>query len=136
LILWIIIERGMAMRMKNPPHPGELIGDSLHELGWTIVDAARALRISRQQLHNIVSGRSAVTPKLAVKLEKALGSTADVWLRMQNAYDLARLQRGGGGSDVVQRFMPRHEPQSARASARSLRIDGRPTRNAKMRVVT
>jgi len=81
------------MQMKNPPHPGEMIGDSLAELGVSISAAARGLGITRQQLHNIIAGRSAITPEMAVRLEKALGSTADTWLRMQMNYDLARVRK-------------------------------------------
>jgi antitoxin HigA-1 len=81
------------MDMKNPPHPGEMIGDSLGELGVTLSDAAKGLGITRQQLHNVIAGRSAVTPEMAVRLEKALGSTADTWLRMQMNYDLARIRK-------------------------------------------
>jgi addiction module HigA family antidote len=72
------------MAMKNSPHPGELIGDTLDELDVSIVAAAKGLGITRQQLHNLISGRSGITPEMAVKLEKAIGSTADTWLRMQN----------------------------------------------------
>ena len=79
--------------MKNPPHPGELIGDTLDELGVSISAAAKGLRISRQQLHNLIAGRSAITPEMAVKLEKAIGSTADTWLKMQMNYDLARVRK-------------------------------------------
>ena len=71
------------MEMKNPPHPGGLIGDNLDELGVTIVDAAKRLDVSRQQLHNLISGRSAITAEMAIKLENVIGSTADTWLRMQ-----------------------------------------------------
>jgi addiction module HigA family antidote len=81
------------MEMKNPPHPGELIGDTLDELNVTVTDAAKGLRITRQQLHNLIAGRSAVTPEMAVKLEKAIGSTADTWLRMQMNYDLAQVRK-------------------------------------------
>ncbi len=83
----------MHRRMKNPPHPGELIGDSLEELGVSISGAARTLGVTRQQLHNLIAGRSAVTPEMAVRLEKALGSTADTWLRMQMNHDLARIRQ-------------------------------------------
>jgi len=79
--------------MKNPPHPGELIGDNLDELNISITDAARGLGITRQQLHNVIAGRSAITPEMAVKLEQALGNTADTWLRMQMNYDLARVRK-------------------------------------------
>jgi antitoxin HigA-1 len=81
------------MHMKNPLHPGELIGDNLDELGITVSDAAKALGISRQQLHNVIAGRYAISPEMAVRLEKALGSTADTWLRMQMNYDLARIRK-------------------------------------------
>jgi len=80
------------MTMKNPPHPGELVGDNLDELGVSVSDAAKALGISRQQLHNVIAGRYGITPEMAMRLEKALGSTADTWLRMQMNYDLAQLR--------------------------------------------
>jgi antitoxin HigA-1 len=81
------------MKMKNPPHPGELVADNLVELGVTIKDAAEAIGVTRQQLHKVISGRSGITPEMAVRLEKAIGSTADTWLRMQIDYDLARIDR-------------------------------------------
>ena len=81
------------MEMKSPPHPGELIGDTLDELKVSIVEAARGLGITRQQLHNLIAGRSRITPEMAVKLEKAIGSTADTWLRMQMTYDLAQVRK-------------------------------------------
>jgi addiction module HigA family antidote len=81
------------MPMKNPPHPGEIVADNLAELGVTIKDAADALGVTRQQLHKVISGRSSITPEMAVRLEKAIGSTADTWLRMQMHFDLARIQR-------------------------------------------
>jgi antitoxin HigA-1 len=80
------------MDMKNPPHPGELVGDNLEALGVSVTDAAKALGISRQQLHNVIAGRYGITPEMAVRLEKALGSTADTWLGMQMNYDLAQIQ--------------------------------------------
>jgi len=81
------------MEMKNPPHPGELIGDTLDELNISISEAARGLGITRQQLHNVIAGRSGITPEMAVKLEKAIGSTADTWLKLQMNYDLAQVRK-------------------------------------------
>jgi addiction module HigA family antidote len=48
---------------------------------------------TRQQLHNLIAGRSRITPEMAVKLEKAIGSTADTWLRIQMNYDLAQVRK-------------------------------------------
>jgi addiction module HigA family antidote len=50
------------------------------------------LGITRQQLYNLVNGRSGITPEMAVRLEKALGGSASHWMRLQNAYEIARIR--------------------------------------------
>jgi antitoxin HigA-1 len=80
------------MSMKNPAHPGLLLKDDLETLGLTVSDAARGLGVTRQQLYNVINGKSGVTPEMALRLEKAIGGSADHWLRMQAAYDLAQLR--------------------------------------------
>ncbi len=87
--------------MKNPPHPGEMIGDSIEEMGVSIVEAAKGLGVTRQQLHNVIAGRSAISPEMAFRLEKALGSTADAWLRMQANYDLAQIRARAAAINVT-----------------------------------
>jgi addiction module HigA family antidote len=79
--------------MKNPVHPGELVKACLDELGLSVAEAARGIHITRQQLHNVVAGRSNVTPEMAIRFEQAFGSTADTWLRMQMNYDLAQTRK-------------------------------------------
>ena len=78
------------MPMKNPAHPGALIRDDLEELGVTVAQAAVQMGVTRQQLYNVISGKSAITPEMALRLEKAIGGEASHWLRMQTAYDLAQ----------------------------------------------
>ena len=78
------------MPMKNPPHPGLGLRDDIEALGWTVAEAAEALGVTRQQLYNVINGKSAVSPDMAIRLEKGIGSTAEHWLRMQTAYDLAQ----------------------------------------------
>jgi len=80
------------MRMKNPPHPGRGLKDDLDALGLTVAEAAEALGITRQQLYNVINGRSGITPEMALRLEKGVGGSADAWLAMQVAYDLAQLR--------------------------------------------
>lgn len=78
------------MNMKNPPHPGRIVRDDcLPELQLTVGEAATALGVSRQTLDKIVNGRGSITPDMAIRFEKVFGSSADTWLRMQLAYDLA-----------------------------------------------
>ena len=83
------------MPMKDPAHPGEIVQSELEEMGISVAAAARALGVTRQQLHNVISGKSRVTAEMAVRLEKGLGSTADFWLRLQDAYDLAQIRNAG-----------------------------------------
>jgi addiction module HigA family antidote len=94
------------MAMKNPPHPGELLKENVDELGLSVAEAAKGLGVTRQQLYNVINGKSAITPEMAVRLEKALGGTADLWLRMQVNYDLAQV-RQRDGSIKVKRLSPK-----------------------------
>lgn len=88
------------MRMKNPPHPGEHVRNMLDELELDVSEVAVGLGISRQQLHNLLAGRSGITAAMAVKLEAAFGSTAETWLALQAAYDLAQARQGADTSLV------------------------------------
>ncbi len=82
------------MAMKNPPHPGRLVRNAcLAPLGLTVTAAADALGVARPTLSNVVNGRAAISPEMAIRLEKAFGSTADAWLKMQIAYDLAEARK-------------------------------------------
>jgi addiction module HigA family antidote len=81
------------MPMKNPAHPGALAKANLDELNLSVAEAAKALKITRQQLHNVIKGKSAVSPEMALRFEKAFGGSADMWLRMQAAYDLAQARK-------------------------------------------
>lgn len=78
--------------MKNPPHPGVGLKYDLEALELTVAEAAKGLGVTRQQLYNVISGKSAISPEMAVRLEKGVGGNADHWLRMQAAYDLAQIR--------------------------------------------
>ncbi len=88
------------MPMKNPPHPGRSIKDDIDALGLSVAQAAQGLGVTRQQLYRVINGDSAITPEMAFRLEKAIGGTADTWLRMQMNYDLAQV-RARASSIVV-----------------------------------
>jgi antitoxin HigA-1 len=53
----------------------------------------------------VIAGRNSISPEMAVRLEKALGSTADTWLRMQMNYDLAQV-RARASSLRIKRLAP------------------------------
>jgi len=79
------------MAMRNPVHPGAIVReDCLKELGLTVTEAARRLRVGRPALSALINEKAAVSIEMAYRLSKAFGSTPDHWLRMQLSYDLAQ----------------------------------------------
>jgi addiction module HigA family antidote len=82
------------MAMKNPPHPGDLIRTEILEaLGLTISAAAAVLKVRRATLSDLLNGRAALTPDMALRLEQAFAVDMDHLLRMQLAYDVARARK-------------------------------------------
>ena len=89
------------MVMKNPPHPGRYIKDAcLDPLGLTVTEGARVLDVARHTLSRLINVQAGISPDMAIRLEKAFGSSADVWLRMQAAYDLAQARTHENRIDV------------------------------------
>jgi addiction module HigA family antidote len=82
-------------RMHNPPHPGEVLADTVlrKDGGMTVSAFAEALGVSRVALSRVVNGRAGVSAELAIRLAAALGGSAESWLGMQLAYDLARAEK-------------------------------------------
>ncbi len=77
-------------KMHNPPHPGEVLREYLPE-ELTRIEVANGLGVTRQALSAVLNGRAGVSAEMAVRLSKALGTTADLWLGLQMQYDLWRV---------------------------------------------
>lgn len=79
---------------RRPTHPGELFRDVvLPEVGLSVSEAARQLGVSRQTLHAIMSGRSAVTAEMALRFGRFCDNGPGLWLRMQQTFDLWQAQQ-------------------------------------------
>jgi addiction module HigA family antidote len=79
----------MARRRRPPTHPGVILKRQyLDPLGIGIAQAAEALGVSRQSLSKIVHEHRAVTPDMALRLAKAFHTTPELWLNLQQTYDL------------------------------------------------
>ena len=79
------------MPMKNPPHPGSLIKTEVIEaLSLSVSKAAEILQVRRATLSDLLNGKSALTPDMALRIEKAFGPEMDHLLRMQLAYDVPK----------------------------------------------
>ena len=94
------------MPMKNPVHPGRIVRhDCLEPLGLSVTDAAKILGVTRQALNNVVNAKSGISPEMAIRLAKAFGSTAETWLQMQLAYDLAAARKDEGKIKVRRQYL-------------------------------
>lgn len=74
---------------RPPTHPGIIFShDVLPALGRrTIGEIATLLGVSRQTLHRVMAGETAVSPDMAVRLGKLCGNGPDLWLTLQARYD-------------------------------------------------
>lgn len=82
----------MTLRLptdRPPTHPGEmLLEEYLKPLGVSQTHFADAIGVSFPRLNELVKGHRGVTPNTALRLERALGTSADFWLNLQLAWDL------------------------------------------------
>ena len=96
------------MAMKSPPHPGRSIKQNcLEPLGLSVTEGARVLGVARHTLSRVLNGHAAISPEMAIRLEKVGWSTAEFWLRRQTSYDLALARRSEDRIKVM-----RYEPQT------------------------
>ncbi len=80
-------------KLHNPPHPGETLReDVLPALGLSVTEVADQLGVARPSLSRVLNGHAAISPEMALRIEKWLGAEnggrADLWLAEQAAYDL------------------------------------------------
>jgi len=81
----------------RPIHPGEILKEEfLEPLGVTPAALARALHVSAPTVNDIVRERRNVSADVALRLAKALGTTAQFWLNLQAAYDLRKAEIESG----------------------------------------
>jgi addiction module HigA family antidote len=79
----------MPQRRKLPPiHPGDLLRDELQEIGVSLNELARALRVPMNRISAIVNGNRAITVDTAMRLARYFGTSPQYWLNLQSAYDL------------------------------------------------
>ena len=90
-----------------PVHPGEILKeDVLPSVGLSVTAAAKALGVSRQLLHDILSERRPLSAVMCLKLSRLLGGSPEVWMRLQAAYDLKIAERDKKVTQRVARITP------------------------------
>ena len=79
--------------MRNPLHLGELIRESMDEVGWNVTETAIRLGCERGTLSRLLHGKAGVSANMALALEDISWSTSEHWMRMQASYELAQARR-------------------------------------------
>lgn len=89
-------KKGINMGMK-PSHPGAFIKtEVIEELGLSVTKAAEVLGVRRATLSDLVNEKAALTPEMALRLEKAFQISMDMLLRMQAWYDSTEMRKQAG----------------------------------------
>lgn len=77
------------IKMFNPPHPGEILKELYIEpLSISITEFALRIGVRRATASDLINRKSALTPKMAIKLAKAFKTSPDMWLGLQMQFDL------------------------------------------------
>ena len=81
-------------RMRNPPHPGEVLRDGVFtDTGITVTDFAKRIGVTRVALSRVLNGKGGISADMAVRLSAALGGSAESWLHMQADYELWQAEK-------------------------------------------
>ena len=74
---------------RRPTHPGEMLReDFLPDFGLTVTALADAAGVSRQSINELLRGRRALSPEMALRLGRLFGNAPEFWLNAQRAVDL------------------------------------------------
>jgi addiction module HigA family antidote len=89
-----ITTKGTAARKRLPPiHPGDVLVEDLMDLGLSLNQLARALRVPMNRISAIANRKRSITADTAMRLARYFGTSAQYWLNLQTAYDLAVAER-------------------------------------------
>jgi len=80
------------MNKMRPIHPGEILKEELKELQLSANKFAGKLHVPTNRITEILNGQRAITADTALRLSMFFGTTAEFWLKLQNAYDLKIIQ--------------------------------------------
>jgi len=97
---------------RTPIHPGEILNDELEALEMTASELARMLQVPANRITQIIAGKRAITADTALRLARYFGTSADLWMNLQKAFELktARAALEGALNDIPERPQPSISP--------------------------
>lgn len=97
---------------RRPLTPGDHLRDIIEERATTQQQFADALGITRRRLNEILNGRRGISPDTALRLGRVLGTSAELWLRLQNQLELWDAINGPGAKAIA-KLKPLKAPNAA-----------------------
>ena len=98
------------MAPKNgmrPVHPGEVLRDELQTISLSANALSKALGVPVNRITAILNGQRGITADTALRLARYFGTTPQIWLNLQQAYELRRAEIAAG-RQIAERVQPRH----------------------------
>ncbi|MGE0267531.1 MAG: HigA family addiction module antitoxin [Candidatus Omnitrophota bacterium] len=84
----------MIPKNRMPTHPGEILKEEfLDPMGLRQREIAERMNVTEQRINELVNGKRGVTPETAILLSRVLGTTAEFWMNLQTAFDLAKAEK-------------------------------------------
>jgi addiction module HigA family antidote len=103
------------IRMIRPAHPGQFIRmEVIEPLALSVTEAAKILGVTRPALSALLNSRAALSPEMALRIEKAFGPQMDTLLRMQTAFEIAETRKRAGKIKVA-RYVPKRRKSAPTA---------------------
>jgi addiction module HigA family antidote len=90
-----------------PIHPGEILKETLDDLGISMNRLAHALHVPANRVSGIVAGQRGITGETALRLARYFNTTPDYWINMQAQYDLESA-RDEWDATIQSQVRPRH----------------------------
>jgi addiction module HigA family antidote len=96
---------------REPIHPGRFLADELQALDMGVPELAEILHVPANRIYQILKGQQALTADTALRLSQWLGTSAEMWLNLQELYELRVAERQAGNN--IRRTIVRRETAQA-----------------------
>lgn len=84
----------MIKLKRSPTHPGQILKEEfLDELGITQTELAFSIGTTFRTINEIINEKRNISTEMAIKLSKFFGTSIELWLNLQNQYDIYKVYK-------------------------------------------